>query len=50
MEEKILKIKQIKNVFRETLNSIIKNRNKKIEETIKKQDDQKINNILNNLK
>ncbi|HNZ86604.1 MAG TPA: hypothetical protein PLD95_03235 [bacterium] len=50
MEEKILKIKKIKNVFRETLSSIIKNRNKKIEEIIKKQDNQKINNILNNLK
>ena len=50
MEEKILKNKKIKNVFRETLSSIIKNRNKKIEEIIKKQDNQKINNILNNLK
>ena len=50
MEEKILKIKQIKNVFSETLNSIIRNRNEKIEGVIKKQDDKKIKNILKNLK
>lgn len=50
MEEKINKIRQIKNSFLKTLHAIVKNRNKKIEEVIKNQDDKKIQNILNNLK
>lgn len=44
------KLKKIQNNFIESINSIIKNRNGKMNEIIEKQDKEKIKNILNNLK
>lgn len=50
MSDKINKIREIKDAFKKALSSIVKNRNNKIESVIKKEDEQKIQNILNNLK
>ncbi|HNZ86768.1 MAG TPA: hypothetical protein PLD95_04210 [bacterium] len=47
---KISKIQKIKNDYLHSLNSVIKDGNKKIEEIIKKDDEQRIKDILNNLK
>lgn len=44
------KLKKIQNNFIESINSIIKNRNGKMNEIIEKQDEEKIKNILNSLK
>ncbi len=49
-DQKIQKIQKIKSDFFSFLNSAVKNRNKKIEEVIRKQDDKKIKDILNNIK
>ena len=49
-EIKISRIRKIKNNYFSFLRYITKKRNKKIEEIIKKDDDNKIKDILSNLK
>lgn len=48
--QKTLKIQKIKGDFSYFLNTTIKNRNQKIQEILKKEDDKKIKDILDNLK
>lgn len=49
-DQKTLKIQKIKSDFSSFLNATIKNRNKKIQEILKIEDDKKIKHILDNLR
>ncbi len=49
-KSKVLKIKKLQNDFYAFLSTAIKNRNKKIQEILKREDDKRIKDILNNLK